>query len=81
VPLYLAMAGQGGRADSVARFWRSYGDRPIPAWIDVQTGETAPYPLSGGGVAVKRRLLGESLSDPTPQPDYYASVLQALSHM
>lgn len=81
VPLYLAMVGQGGRADNVASFWRSYGDRPIPAWIDVQTGETAPYPLSGGGVAVARRLLGQSLSDPTPQPDYYATVLQALSHM
>lgn len=81
VPLYLAMAGRGGKADAIARFWRGYGAGPIPAWIDVRTGQTAPYPLSSGAMVGVRRLLGQPLPAPTPQADYYATVLQALAYL
>ncbi len=79
VPLYLALAGQGRQAETIRRFWQQYGGQPIPAWIDVRSGETAPYPLSGGGMAVARRLLGQPALPPTPQADYYAAVLQAFA--
>ena len=81
VPLYLAMADRSALGDAIARFWRGYGDRPIPAWIDVRTGETAPYPLSEGAMGAVRLLLGRPLPPPTPQADYYAAVLQALAHL
>ena len=81
VPLYLSLVGRSGQADNIARFWKSYGTRPIPAWIDVRSGETAPYPLSPGGMAVVHRLLGRTLAAPAPQSDYYAAVLQALAVM
>lgn len=81
VPLYLAMAGRGAKADAIARFWRGYGAGPIPAWIDVRTGQTAPFALSSGAMVGVRRLLGQPLPAPTPQADYYASVLQALAYL
>jgi endoglucanase len=81
IPLYLALADRRGGAEPIARFWKRYGQQPIPAWIDVRSGETAPYPLSSGGMAVVRRLLGQPLPAPTPQADYYAAVLQALAMM
>lgn len=81
VPLYLAMAGRNGQGDAIARFWSSYGAGPIPAWIDVRTGQTAPYALSSGAMVGVRRLLGQPLPAPTIQADYYASVLQALAYL
>lgn len=81
VPLYLSMVDQRRLAEPIARYWRSFGARPIPAWVDVQTGETAPYSLSSGAMAVMHRLLGSRLTDPMPQSDYYASVLHAFAVM
>ena len=81
VPLYLVMAGMGSKADAIARFWRGYEERPIPAWIDVRTGQTAEYALSTGAMVGVRRLLGKPLPAPQLQADYYGSVLQALAFM
>lgn len=83
VPLYLTLGGRHKRADAIARFWRSYADqgRPIPAWVDVNTGETAPYPISEGGCSVVRRLIGSAGPACKPQPagDYYSTVLQLIA--
>ena len=82
IPLYLMLGGRGAKADAVARFWRSYADqgRDIPAWVDVVSGETAPFALSPGGYAIARRLLRRDLPRPQePATDYYAEVLTLLA--
>jgi len=82
LPLYLAMGGRKADADTIARFWKGYIDlgRPIPAWVDVQTGEIAPYAVSPGGCDIVRKLLGNQAltCPPLAGPDYYSSVLQLL---
>lgn len=76
-------AAQGNRTELVApisTYWRSClaQHRPIPAWIDVVTGEEAGYALSNGGAAIAGRLLGTAaptqLSD-----DYFAASQQMLA--
>lgn len=80
IPLY-AMAGRrASLAEPVVAWWRSLqaAQQPVPAWIDVISGETAPYPLSAGGMAVLARATGR----PAPAAldgDYYAAVLQMLA--
>ena len=79
VPLYLMLSGRQAAAADVARFWRSCvaSNGVIPAWIDVTTGERAPYPLSEGGMAIAARLIGKvkPVAAP-PKPDYYSEVLK-----
>ncbi|BBC71893.1 endoglucanase [Altererythrobacter sp. B11] len=83
VPLYLALGGRTGALSDFAHFWNAYlaQDRPIPAWVDVQTGETAPYPLSAGGMAVVYRTTGKppALPGTAGEQDYYSTVLGALA--
>lgn len=81
VPLYASAGRRMAVADSVASWWRGLvtNGTTVPAWINVLSGETAPYGLSAGGMAVLARTLG------TPQPqalaqDYYAAILQLLAH-
>ena len=85
VPLYAV----ADRKDQLARPARAYwqncvaNGRPIPAWIDVVTGETAPYAISEGGRAIAARLLGAPLAaklSPTElSSDYYSAALQILA--
>lgn len=82
VPLYAALGNRKVLAADVAAYWRAClaGGKPIPAWIDVVTGEEANYALSNGGAAVAGLLLG------TAQPaalddDYYAASLQLLAKL
>ncbi|MCY1670880.1 glycosyl hydrolase family 8 [Novosphingobium sp. SL115] len=81
VPLYAAAGRRLSVAQPVVAWWKSLAGsgKPIPAWIDVQTSETAPFALSAGGMAVVGRAMGtaqpDSLSD-----DYYAAILQLLAH-
>ncbi len=85
IPLYLSLGNRRAGAETIARFWRSYAEqgKPIPAWVDVKTGEVAPYPLSDGGYAVVRRLLGDtSRMRPAAGPaDYYSTVLKLLAQI
>ena len=82
VPLYAMMGELPSLAAPVAKFWREClaTDKPIPAWIDVETGQIANYPISSGGAAIAARLLGltepEWLAD-----DYYAASLQMLARI
>ncbi len=80
VPLYAQVGRRLTLLPPVQRFWRGYvtDDKPIPAWVDVLSGEVAPYPLSAGGAAIAGSLVG------TPAPDrlstdYYAASLQMLA--
>lgn len=83
IPLYLMIAGRPAKAASVAKYWHSFVDKgaAVPAWVDVVTGETAPYPLSPGGNAVVDRLIGRA-PPPSPAPaDYYSRILALLASL
>ncbi len=84
VPLYLALSGRTEQTAPFARFWRSYLERDmaIPAWIDLRTSETAPYPLSNGALEIVARVTGASVAaqqDRARQEDYYSAILGALA--
>jgi hypothetical protein len=81
VPIYLALSGRTAQAQDVVRFWRRYDPAAIPAWIDVTSGETAPYPLSSGAMASARRIMGTAPAPILAGGDYYSAVLQALAHL
>jgi len=80
VPLYAVLGHRASLAAGAIGWWRNLvaQHQPIPAWIDVVTGETAPYPVSNGGAAIVARVTD------TPAPtqldsDYFAASLQMLS--
>ncbi len=77
VPLYAAVAGRNALADPARAWWSSQPPQAIPAWVDVLTGEQAPYALSPGGMAVANRILGRPRSTVLDK-DYYSAVLQCL---
>ncbi|WP_018075644.1 glycosyl hydrolase family 8 [Novosphingobium nitrogenifigens] len=81
VPLYAVAGRRASLVQPIADFWRSNGAGQIrpPAWIDVVTGEKAPYPLSAGGMAVVRKTLGLAPPPEALDTDYYSAALQALS--
>ncbi|OAN58905.1 glycosyl hydrolase family 8 [Sphingobium sp. TCM1] len=80
VPLYAMAGGRRTLADPVISFWRQYArlGKTIPAWIDVQSGQLAEYPLSAGGMAVVDRSLDRATTPAMPT-DYYSAALQSLS--
>jgi len=84
IPLYLLLSGRGERTKNFAQFWAAYlqQERPIPAWVDVRTGETAPYPLSNGALKIASRVTGLPVNtqrDTAVVEDYYSNVLGALA--
>jgi endoglucanase len=83
-PLYLVWGGVTGQASATtaARFWRRYegANWPPPAWVDVQTGDQAPFPLSPGGQAVARLVADLPAQKLTPaREDYYSAALGLLA--
>jgi endo-1,4-beta-D-glucanase Y len=83
VPLYAVWAGRSEQAglEAVSAYWRGADDRP-PAWVNLTDGETADYPLSRGGMAVRSLLLGMPGKLPKhirPEDDYYSASLLVLS--
>lgn len=82
IPLYAVVGGRAGLVQPVADWWKSClaQPRPVPAWIDVVTGEEANYPLSSGGAAIAARLVG----GPAPSvldTDYFSASLQMLARL
>jgi len=80
VPLYAAMGRRLPLVQPIQAWWTSLAaqHRPIPAWVDVVTGEQANYPLSNGGAAIVARLTRQ----PAPaqlDSDYFAASLQMLA--
>lgn len=82
VPLYAIAGRRASLVASIADYWRaqSAGGRQVSAWIDVTTGEQAPYALSPGGHDVVLRTLGQPLEKEALAQDYYGCVLQLLAH-
>jgi endoglucanase len=83
-PLYLVWGGATGQASATtaARFWRGYEGAtwPPPAWVDVQTGEKAAFPLSPGGQAVARLVADLPAQKLKPaREDYYSAALGMLA--
>lgn len=82
VGLYATIGKRASLAQPIADWWRSCMARrkPIPAWVDVLTGEEANYAVSNGGAAIAGRLLGTSA--PTRlEDDYFAASLQMLARL
>ncbi len=88
VPLYLAWSGYGGceAARSIAEFWAASASGRMPAWIDLVTGQTAPYAASPGLVAVRDFALGaahkavpETQGRAALPVNYYAASLMLLA--
>lgn len=80
IPIYLLLSGRRKGAETIRRFW-SAPHRPPPAWIDLITGESAPYALSPGGRAVAARLLGQPVRVDDTDRDYYSATLAVLARM
>jgi endoglucanase len=90
IPVYLAWAGAGPA--ELAPYCDAWKTRPAgappPSWIDLTTGESAPYRASNGYLAIAD-LVGrrcERPQDPPPQTpaitfddDYYAASLIAFA--
>ncbi|MBB2176852.1 glycosyl hydrolase family 8 [Gluconacetobacter johannae] len=86
VPLYLQWAGMldAPMRTSLRRYWGAWGADGLPAWVDLKTGERAPYGAPPGfhalGVAC-------GLADPSDFPameantNYYSASLTLLSRL
>jgi endo-1,4-beta-D-glucanase Y len=89
IPLYLVWGHEATRQRLAAemRFWDGFGDKPVPAWVDVTNGAVAPFPAPSGFQAiidlVRARLGGKAV--PLPQiadaDDYYSASLILLANM
>lgn len=79
IPLYLLLSGRRTGAEAIRRFWTSA--TPPPAWIDLRSGEVAPYPLPAGGRAIAARLNGLSVAAAPADGDYYSASLGLLASM
>jgi len=82
VALYAVLGRRTALVAPVADWWRSCvaQHRALPAWVDVYTGEEAPYAVSNGGAAIASRLIGS----PAPaalDTDYFAASLQMLAQL
>jgi endoglucanase len=72
---------------ALERFWTSFPPGEVPAWVDLVSNETAPYPATPGMVAVSRLTLAaihDTAFDPpaiTPEAGYYDSALMLLSQI
>lgn len=82
VPLYAVLGGRAGLVEPVAAWWRTClaQHRPVPAWVDVVTGEEANYALSNGGAAIAARLIGGP-APATLDADYFSASLQMLARL
>ena len=78
IPLYAVAGRRASLVKPIADFWAREG-ATAPAWIDVTTGERAPYPLSAGGKAIVRRTLCKPMGPEALDTDYFSAALQALA--
>nr|WP_219854868.1 glycosyl hydrolase family 8 [Pseudomonas zeshuii] len=86
VPLYGAWAGLGKRGEwrAVSTFWHSKDPASPPAWVDLASGEVAPYAASWGVLGIRALLDGQPQflqADVLKQEDYYSSSLLMLSQI
>ncbi len=87
IPLYLIWGGEATseRLASYLDFWNDYGNKPIPAWANVEDNAVAPYAGSTGFKAIIELARGFGQPSPPPLPtvtdkdDYYAASLTLLA--
>ncbi len=89
VPLYLmwGRVAPPSRLNAFVDFWNHFGDKPVPAWIDLKTGKLAPYPGSTGVQTIVQLARFYRHHDPQPLPaignkdDYYSASLTLLARI
>jgi endoglucanase len=87
IPLYLIWGREATsqRLAALIKFWNGFADKPVPAWIDVTSGATAPFPAPSGFQAIidLTRSRFHVKTPPLPQisdsDDYYSASLILLS--
>ncbi|MCW1875802.1 glycosyl hydrolase family 8 [Erwinia sp. INIA-01] len=83
IPLYLHWYdAQNPQLVPFQRFWGDFQRLQTPAWIDVLSGEKAPYNMAGGLLSVRDLTLNETgyLNDAlSSNEDYYSSSLHLLT--
>lgn len=90
IPLYLAWQNDADRLNRYLVFWRTprFDGQP-PAWIDLQDGSVAPFPSSGGYLAVVAlaQFVMTGMKDTRPvvtlsdNDDYYSASLKLLCNI
>lgn len=81
VPLYFAWAqGADDNLAAFRKFWNDPRHQPPAAWIDLRSGERAPYAASNGVLAIRSLVNGNTQQLPVPaaHDDYYAATLLML---
>lgn len=60
-----------------------YSHDNTPAWVDVVSKQTAPYPMSSGLKAVRDLVTGTAVFEPNIKlsEDYYNASLSMLAYM
>ncbi|GAB3119464.1 glycosyl hydrolase family 8 [Novispirillum itersonii] len=84
VPLNLVWGGQTDPAllAPFRAFWRAPRSGPVPAWVDLRSGETAPYGWQTGMAAVAALTDGQAdLPRPGGGDGYYAWSLALLARV
>lgn len=81
IPLYLAMGGHREQLAPFTTYWKALAKahRPLPAWVNVETNETAPEALSPGAMEIVRKTSGLKLPAPINGEDYDSSCLSLLA--
>ena len=87
IPLYLIW-GREATSQLLAaemRFWNGFGDKPVPAWVDVTNGALAPFPAPSGFQAIIDLVRARFDGKPAPPQriddadDYYSASLILLT--
>lgn len=90
IPLYLIWGKQASAKNMspFQQFWGSFSEKSrIPAWVNLNTGETAPYSASSGLQSIVALTLAypnlDSAQLPSfnPSQDYYSSMLFLLTKL
>jgi endoglucanase len=82
IPLYLYWGKRDTALQPFRAYWMPFqaANQVPPAWIEVLTGEIAPYPLSPGAMALAATVMTRKAPEaPTLPEDYFAAVLTVLS--
>ncbi len=86
IPLYYRWGGLDVKDPELLkpfdRFWRSGGGQRPPAWIDLDDGSVAAYPISTGVAAIHAYLTGAPAPmSPVGTEDYYSASLYLLAQL
>lgn len=85
VPLFLAWAGSdAGLLKRLAQAWCGTGQAPtsVPAWVDLDSGATSPYPASHGVRNIWKLARSEYVGGAAAHPEsYYSAVLSLMANV